>query len=782
MYSLLIPLGSAQQVAACSPSNSTPPLTCTPGQWVKIIAELYAPQQSRAGSGGGANCQVDLTSCNVALFGAGLEVNCNGPVLQGADPCREEINVTYAREQQQCVQDAPEVATLVQYSCIEGADVYDLCTTTTRLTSAFSSSFQMMHMTSPGFPATSSSGNLCTCHLQGSKLRVQAVEVKVDARLPWQDDVTDGSQYEAVLSIRNGGNFLYKSNECADCTSVNIVNTLLVSTGQQSVSDLNITYSDFGLSDQKVWLEITDLGPDLNITCTSSPLPSNRVITTTTTTTTTTTPATQPATRVPGTVSPQVTSAAATTSPGAGSRGGGEGQQKKGNGGGGGGGSDDSTTIVVLVILLILLFVGAGVFGYILYRRRGKCRADGKEGLKPMLVAWYRDLDCAGCCRTQQSSPGDDQHAENERVGDGQFDGAAVGGACAGQVNRGYSDGDSRKPRFAGLGKNVEVIQTEEGETTIIHNEVYQAHRELVEEEVAKMKQHKREQRAAQALGRTSESPALHVAQPQTDPSGSRDARAETAGRDGRVHQAHSSNSPGTAAAEYDEGAMGRGHYYETIQDHIPSGNRYEQWPLRPKPGALDSGDAKLHRSNSAHSDSDQSLNSESLEEAKPVDNKHITPPTNGLLSPEEKDMFAALGLPGDDGDDGGADGGDDSNINQIQQDTLHQAHTPATTGNPEDTPPPPQLSPQQSTPHRKDGNKSGNPRQGSKVKKTAKPELVSDILELSLRDIKGQRKGQGGDGGSGSGDSKGGSGDNNEREAETIWLDQERQVQMTEC
>ncbi|RUS90756.1 hypothetical protein EGW08_001467 [Elysia chlorotica] len=497
--------GKALVATACSPNNATPPLSCPTGDWVWLSEEFYVPQGGVADSG--PECPFQIQQCNELVTSTGLETNCNGPV--GVERCREYVDFDYARTQKECLRNASDLVAAVQYSCVQNTDIFDLCDTTLQLGSQFSSDFQMVYLASPAFPRSSSSGSLCSCTLQGSRLGVKAVQVSVAARLPWQRDVSAGSDFEAVLAIRSKGSTLYKSNECADCTSVDSVNIILVSSSS-GASEMTITYSDFGLGHQNVWLQIKELGPQLNISCRSTPLPTDRIITTTTTSTTSATTAAETTTiaksSAPATMPFPVPNAPVTTSPtttgGTSSDGGGRGSKTRVPANDSGGDSGDGTTVIVLVVVLLLLLTAGGVLGFVLYRRRGQCGADGKKGVKPMVQAWLRDFQCCGWLKSAERSPGDGQVAEDHGAEAGGFDSALVSHAGSrepvGFTNAGFIDEqptpgqDPRKPNP----RAVEVVETDEGDMTIIHNEVYQAHREMVEGEVARMKRQRREQKA----------------------------------------------------------------------------------------------------------------------------------------------------------------------------------------------------------------------------------------------------------------------------------------------
>ncbi|GFS12422.1 hypothetical protein ElyMa_003111200 [Elysia marginata] len=753
----------------------------------------------------------------------------------------------------------------------------------------------MVYLASPGFPASSSSGDLCSCTLQGSKLRVEAVQVSVAARLPWQADVTDGSDYEAVLAIRSKGNTLFKSNGCADCTTVNSINTLLVATGLQvqAVSEVTITYSDFGLLGQNVWLEITESGPDLNISCQTTPLPTNRIITTTTTPTTTTSTTASATTAPATTTSTTMPAAAPPTGPGVppvnpttqrpqksttdrrgGPRGGTRSPVKDS-----GGGSGDSATLVILVVVVILLLV-LGVVVVVVVAvvvvvvvvvvivvvvvvvllllvvvvivllvvvvvlvvivvvvvviivvvvvshgytsgfelpnqdtklRRGQCQADGKKGIKPMIQACLRDLECCSCFNRLKRRSHDSQDSERDGAEPRDFDGAAVasGGDIdrpsqpTGFVNGGFSDDDGKrhsgKLKHVRKEKNVEVVQTEDGNMTIFHNEVYQAHRELVEGEVARMKQHKREQRA-QGLNRT------------LDVTGSLDhpPPADNLHNNASTLDNNNCKEKPQGVELYDqEYAAIQDHDYEpiehklekhpsscsesigndTVPDHLyadvkaanntPSHMKHialskETYPLTDQIPVTQPPSRHKFSTNNTSDSAHTTLNGATgrTEPPLPSNNKKGNP-SHDLLSPEERDMFAALGLSG---------GGTVDPSPDLTTSNLVQSRRRGGFG---DSIPQPATS--SGDIEEQYNNSTQNSEKlyttSSKTKKAPTPELVSDILELSLRNIKGKRRGQGSDEENREGDSDAKLEEDEEEEEEGVHLgSQEGQVQMSEC
>ncbi|RUS90755.1 hypothetical protein EGW08_001466 [Elysia chlorotica] len=135
--------------------------------------------------------------------------------------------------------------------------------------------------------------------------------------------------------------------------------------------------------------------------------------------------------------------------------------------------------------------------------------------------------------------------------------------------------------------------------------------------------------------------------------------------------------------------------------------------------------------------------------------------PKDDLLSPEERDMFIALGLAGERPNT-------DKNVTDLDNTATVEGRNSA------------ELNIQPSATSGLKGNDHDPPethenvKPSVKTKKTARPDLVSDILELSLQNIKGMKRGQGGD-------EAGGGGDGGVSEQDAVDL-QEGQVQMSEC
>ena len=447
------------------------------------------------------------------------------------------------------------------------------------------------------------------------------------------------------------------------------------------------------------------------------------------------------------------------------------------------------------------------IFLFIL-RRRGQCGADGKKGLKPMVHAWFRDLQCCRCLQTIERSPADGQDSENHRAEAEEFDSAAVAGGVGGNgsrrpvsfTNEGFSDDnphsekDDNKPKK----RNLEIVQTEDEEMTIIQNEVYQAHRELVEGEVARIKQHKREQRAHVLKGTLGDTVDLKDSlqqspshdHPVKDSSISAYSQVQATSLDYTVHAVDTksmndheeSQGLGHPDQEYavlhhyeplksqpEQQSSSQSHMDEDVQEHL-----YED--IRKVDGeSVHKNNPYLGKENSVanevnHSKPRYKNLSFDLEEPKSrrasgraalerSSNMDESSPTDDLLSPEERDMFIALGLAGERLDTS-------SNVTALD-------HAESVKGrNPSD------LNLQSGalfSLKEKDNDQSetfGNVQPSLKTKRAQESNLVSDILELSLQNIKGKRTGQGSDEGSEGGESDG-------REAV---LDLQGQVQMTEC
>ena len=467
-------------------------------------------------------------------------------------------------------------------------------------------------------------------------------------------------------------------------------------------------------------------------------------------------------------------------------------------------------------------------------RRRGKCGADGKKGLKPMLQAWYRDMECCWCLNRRLRSPGDGQDAAHDGSESGEFDAAAVAGGGGGGdhdhngrqrqppgvINRGFNGRPSIvKGDQKNHGKNVEIVDTEDGEMTIIHNEVYQAHRELVEGEMARMKQHKKEQRARGLNGTLGDSgthqdslPELRLAPSHLARNGDRavtqdddtarrlenNARAPTSANRQDVSRDASLDHEYETLKDYEHALskqeqsqhresrgndLAQDHLYEDINTHEAASSHKRGRNLRKDTDISDeSGPCDLeysltsrpkHRSRhtpgSAHFGSEQSLGSDTTPGAAPSSlppGKVNPSSTQELLSPEEKDMFAALGLAGD----------TDPRVKSSEHPETHIRV---------DTNLKSELAvADRSRASGKDSDSSQNQEnvhKRVKTKNAPKQEMVSDILELSLRDIKEKRREKDCDKGSGEDESALRGDDPVNRGSQDLGS-QEGQVQMSEC
>ncbi|CAL1548982.1 unnamed protein product [Lymnaea stagnalis] len=280
------------------------------------------------------------------------------------------------------------------------------------------------------------------CTIQGSKVKMTAVDINVQAKLPWESDpAMNIDPYRSVFSVSSDGDgVLWQSSQCtetSDCRNLHILNTNLFMPPSEDSSQVSVTYSDFGLYGQNVWVEVIGQGSALNVTCTSKPLPPNRFITSTTSSTTTTPPTTpsvittSPATNTsmttttpPTTIVPITKPATTSTIPGKTSlanstpsivvypptiptiwmthlstkpppiltttirkttptmedlRG------DKSN-------HDSTALVIILVCILLVLVITALVVGYLVNRKRRKFTYNGKVGLKALFLSLYHQM------------------------------------------------------------------------------------------------------------------------------------------------------------------------------------------------------------------------------------------------------------------------------------------------------------------------------------------------------------------------------------------------------
>ncbi|XP_055887382.1 serine-rich adhesin for platelets-like [Biomphalaria glabrata] len=267
-----------QMTTVCSPKNATGLLQCMKGQWIQILSESYIPQIAGEVVDG-SSCDFNFTS-QCSSVRTDMEANCNGPCPDNG--CQELVDVPGVQSQVPCLFSAHHVGVLVQYECIDDSTIIDMCTGEISL----QISYPTIYLSSPKFPNTIPQNTSCVCHIQGTRLTVSALQINAQTKLPW--GLTE--PYSSVLTVQNNDSFLWQSsNLCKNCTSIHIQNENLYLSQATNYANITITFSNFGLPHQLVWLQVSGQGQTMSATCSSSPLPPDRIITTTTTTTTSST-------------------------------------------------------------------------------------------------------------------------------------------------------------------------------------------------------------------------------------------------------------------------------------------------------------------------------------------------------------------------------------------------------------------------------------------------------------------------------------------------------------
>ncbi|KAK0050217.1 cell wall protein DAN4 [Biomphalaria pfeifferi] len=267
-----------QMTTVCGPKNATGLLQCMKGQWIQILSESYIPQMF-GDVVDGSSCDFNFTS-QCSSVRTDMEANCNGPCPDNG--CQELVDVPGVQSQVPCLFSAHHVGVLVQYECIDDSTIIDMCTGEISL----QMSYPTIYLSSPKFPNTIPQNTSCVCHIQGTRLTVSALQINAQTKLPW--GLTE--PYSSVLTVQNNDSFLWQSsNLCKNCASIHIQNENLYLSHATNYVNITITFSNFGLPHQLVWLQVSGQGQTMSATCSSSPLPPDRIITTTTTTTTTST-------------------------------------------------------------------------------------------------------------------------------------------------------------------------------------------------------------------------------------------------------------------------------------------------------------------------------------------------------------------------------------------------------------------------------------------------------------------------------------------------------------
>ncbi|KAH9490918.1 hypothetical protein Btru_034235 [Bulinus truncatus] len=262
-----------QMTKVCNSNNATEPLNCIAGQWLQIMSEAYIPQaqpqtnNTNTDSSSDSSCEFDF-STDCSLVKTDMNINCHGPM--SGDSCRELVDVTGIRLEASCFNSVKQVAVMVQYDCIDGSNIINLCNG--------DHTSPTVYLASPNFPYTMPQNTVCVCNIQGPVLAMRSLHINVNSKLPWS--LSD--QYSSVLTVKNSTSIVWQSsNLCKNCSSLHLLNEDLGLSKSPNSANISVTYSNFGLSNQVVWLQVIGQGQSLSVSCRSSPLPSERIITTT---------------------------------------------------------------------------------------------------------------------------------------------------------------------------------------------------------------------------------------------------------------------------------------------------------------------------------------------------------------------------------------------------------------------------------------------------------------------------------------------------------------------
>ncbi|XP_059138481.1 uncharacterized protein LOC131926908 [Physella acuta] len=242
----------------CSPTNQTAPLLCTGQQWIQIESVRYLPQKNSSDV-----CQLDVaSSCSFYLHDENLNANCNGPVNQS---CAVVVNVEDAKTETSCLKEYSGVGASVTYSCINSSVVVDVCKDSVNLTPG-----THFYLASPMFPNSKADNRVCNCSLQGSPIKMTAVQISVQSTLPWPED----DQYSSVFAVLSDSRQVWRSRDYTDISHIKLFNTNMF---LPMDPPLYVRYSSYGLEDQNVWIHIVGQG-QLQISCTSLLLPPDKIL------------------------------------------------------------------------------------------------------------------------------------------------------------------------------------------------------------------------------------------------------------------------------------------------------------------------------------------------------------------------------------------------------------------------------------------------------------------------------------------------------------------------